>query len=144
MNLRRNTITTLEAALTETINAVGAKKLGSALRPRMDPPDAGKWIRRVAQPNRPERLTNDDLITVCAVGRRHGCHAMMWFIESRAGYKKTDPVRRADQVRQLRAARDRAEAQLKQLQEAISRAELDPMTVTLEEFADTGPMGYAE
>lgn len=131
MNLRQNQNCTLEAALTETIDVVGSKKLGSLLRPRMDVEQAGKWIRRVAKPYRAEKINIDDLITAAAIGRRHNCHALMRFIGSRAGYRIASPVQRSDQIEQLRRKAETAERELATLRSAIQSAESDPMTVTM-------------
>ena len=82
---------TLQDALDEVVKALGgAKRIGVILWPEKSADDAGRQLRHCLDPDRPEKLSLEQLALVLRMGREKGAHAGMTFLCRDAGYQ--DPV----------------------------------------------------
>lgn len=83
---------TLKSAVEALCTAAGGPKaVGHYLRPGMEPDDAGRWLARALDSTRREVLSEADLLQLCRLGRRKGCHVLMAFIAQDCGYDVPRP-----------------------------------------------------
>lgn len=81
----------------------GAKKVGSAMRPDLPADDAGRWLTKCLDHERPEKLGLTQLLWLLRHGHDAGCHVAMQFLAGEAGYTAT-PIEPQDERAELERA----------------------------------------
>lgn len=97
---------TLHDALIAAVKAAGGSKaVAAALWPSAAARDLDAARRKLAsclEPERPEKLSLDELVHVMRLARAVGCHAPMLWLARELHYSEPVPVRPRDEVDQLR------------------------------------------
>lgn len=88
----------LPDALSDVVKALGgAKAAGALLWPEKEPVDAGKLLRHCLDPDRPEKLSLEQVVLLLKLGRERRCHsAAAWLLQA-AGYREPVPVEPEDE-----------------------------------------------
>lgn len=93
---------TLQDALSEVVTALGgAKKIGALLWPEKSADDAGRQLRHALDPDRPEKVSLEQLALLLRLGREKGAHAGMYFLARDAVYQDPVAVEPEDERAQL-------------------------------------------
>lgn len=79
----------------------GAKKVGAAMRPDLAPDAAGRWVKDCLNTDRRENFHPGHVMWLLRTGRKHGCHALMHWMEEDAGYTKSTPIEPKDEAADL-------------------------------------------
>lgn len=96
---------TLQDALSEVVTALGgAKKVGVILWPEKSADDAGRQLRHALDPDRPEKVSLEQLALLLRLGREKGAHAGMNYLARDAGYQDPVAVEPEDERAQLQRA----------------------------------------
>jgi hypothetical protein len=91
-------------ALRIVIKALGGfDSVGKRLRTEMPSDKAGIWLSDATNRNRAQKLSPEQVLVIAKWGREVGCHALMDFITSDAGYEPTKPKVLAEQLAVLQA-----------------------------------------
>lgn len=87
----------MHEALRALIAALGgAKKVAAQMRPDLPADDAGRWLSKCLDSDRPEKLSLTQLLWLLRAGHDAGCHVAMQFLAAEAGYSAT-PIEPVDE-----------------------------------------------
>lgn len=108
-------------ALGSVVSALGgAKVVAMQLWPEKDPVDAGKLLRHCLNPDRPEKLSIEQVIWLMKAGRQDNCHDIATYLLRDCGYQDPIPIEpddeRAALMREFVLATERMEKLSKQMQ----------------------------
>ena len=85
-------------ALTDCVRALGGNKIvGKAMRPEKSIDDARKWLLDALNPDRPEKLSPDQVLWILREARKVGCHAAITYIARECGYADPQPLEPEDE-----------------------------------------------
>lgn len=88
----------MDEALAEVVRQLGgAKRVGAVLWPEKDPGDAGRQLRHCIDPERPEKLSVEQLLLLLRMGREARCHAAAVYLLRASGYQDPVPVSPEDE-----------------------------------------------
>jgi len=111
-------------AIRTTVQALGgSKKVGHDLWPEKSPAVAGELLNNCLNTTRPEKLGIDQLLYIAREGRRLGCHAVMEYIASDAGYQYS-PIEPKDEMAELQRQYIEAAKTIQALTSRIDRAQV--------------------
>lgn len=85
-----------EALRTLVAHLGGAKRVGSSMRPDLPGDDAGRWLSKCLDRERPEKLSLDQLLFLLRQGHDASCHVAIQFLAAEAGYTAV-PLEPADE-----------------------------------------------
>lgn len=92
----------INAALVDTIKALGGSKVvGPLLYPEKPLEAAQRALLDALNPERPARLSPEQVVFIARLARRQGCHVLMAHLCTELGYAPPVPVEPADQAAQL-------------------------------------------
>lgn len=93
---------TLNDALRELIQALGgAKRVGPLMRPEKTVDEAARWLLDCMNTDRRESLHPDHILWLMRRGRDLGCHVVINYLCSEAGYSIPAPVEPEDELAKL-------------------------------------------
>lgn len=111
----------LDDALGAVVAACGgAKVVGAKLWPEKSPETAARLLKDCLNPDRPEKLSGDQMLLLLRMGRERGCHAAMQYIASDCGYTAA-PIEPEDERAKLQRDYIEAARQMARLAERIER-----------------------
>lgn len=118
MNQQPLWIDDMRGAIQALVDVVGPKAIGAALWPKVDPADAARQVQHCLNPNRRERFSDEDLLVMLKVGRKHNCHVLAAHLMREAGYEEPRPLdlqAEAERVSQdVEALHERARKRMEQ------------------------------
>lgn len=96
------TTESIEQALTDCVRAAGGhKRVGSHLRPELDPDVAGRWLADGLNADRREKLDIRQVLVILRLGREVGCHVGMEHIATTCGYAQPHPISNQSELAEL-------------------------------------------
>ena len=114
---------TLTDALIECVKAAGGSKaVGVALWGSAGGVDvAQRRLLSCLNPERPEKLSLNEVLQILRLAREKGCHAGMEFLAAELGYTEPVPVDSKDEIAELLRQSNELRAQLVKSNERIER-----------------------
>lgn len=85
-----------EALRTLVAHLGGVKRIGAQMRPDLPADDAGRWLSKCLDRERPEKLSFEQLLYLLRLGHDAGCHVAMQYLAAEAGYHAT-PIEPLDE-----------------------------------------------
>lgn len=83
----------LYSALRATVEVLGgAKRVGAALWPAMTIQAAQQQLLNALNPDKPHKLSLDEIVHIARLGRREGVHAVMEYLCASLDYETPRPV----------------------------------------------------
>lgn len=79
----------------------GPKEAGHLLWPTKSPDAARTRILDCLNPKEPDKLSPDEIVSLCRAGREKGCHAIIEWITAEAGYTRPTPIAPQDEAAEL-------------------------------------------
>lgn len=79
----------------------GPKEAGRLLWPTKTPDAARTRILDCMNPKEPDKLDPGEIITLARAGKDHGCHAIIEWLNTEAGYAKPTPITPQDEAAEL-------------------------------------------
>lgn len=112
---------TFTDALRATVAALGGfKVVGSALWPEKPIEEGARLMADCLNPDRPHRLTPDQLCLVLKMARAKGIHLAMHWLAEDVGYQVT-PIEPRDEMAELQREFIRAAEQVEKIAKRIER-----------------------
>lgn len=79
----------------------GPKEAGRMLWPTKDVNAARTRILDCLNPKEPDKFAPDEIVALARAGREHGCHAIVEWLSTEAGYSKPTPIAPQDEAAEL-------------------------------------------
>lgn len=79
----------------------GAKEAGHILWPTKTPEAARTRLLDCLNPKEPDKLAPDEIVALARAGRDVGCHAIMHYLCTEAGYANPNPIAPNDEAAEL-------------------------------------------
>lgn len=92
----------IEDSLKSIVDAAGGpKSVGSTLWPSKKILDAARLLNHCLDPERPEKLSLDEVLLIARIGKERGVHTFMSFLANELGYTTPTPVTPEDEMTEL-------------------------------------------
>jgi hypothetical protein len=112
-------VDTLNDAVRDTARSIGLKRIAHELWPSKSEDEAARYLNDCLNPDRPQKLSGEEILVIARRGRDVGCHLITGFICMDTGYAPPQPVDPADEKaelqRQFHADVDRMERLVKRI-----------------------------
>lgn len=93
---------TFDEALVEAVRACGGSKVvGVALWPSKGVEVAQRGLLNALNPDRPEKLSTDEIVHIARLARDRDCHVVMEFLTNALGYAPPQPIAPRDEFAAL-------------------------------------------
>lgn len=113
----------LNDALIECVKACGGSKVvGAALFPEFPPDQAQRKLLDCLNPDRPHKISPEQMVLLMRMARAKGCHAAMEFLCAELGYAAPTTVEPKDEMAELMRDFNAAVALQAQIAERMEKA----------------------
>ena len=117
----------LNDALKEIMQvAGGAKSVSVLLWPEKSPDAARSRLLDCLNPDRPDKLSPDQVLLFLKIGRQKGCHAAMNYLARDAGYEDPKPVDPEDEKTKVQREFIEAQKYMSRLAARMERVGMMP------------------
>jgi len=97
-------VESLNEAIAFTARAVGFEKLASELWPAKGAKEAARYLNDCLNPERPHKLSGEEILHIARRGREIGCYLITSFINMDTGFAPPIPVDAENQKAELQRA----------------------------------------
>jgi hypothetical protein len=94
-------IDSLNDAIRDTARAIGFKRIAKEIWPVKNEEAAARHLNDCLNPDRPQELSNAEMMLIARRGREIGCHILISYLNADAGYAPPIPVDPEDQKAEL-------------------------------------------
>lgn len=112
-------IDSLNDAIRDTARALGVKRIAKELWPAKSEEEAARYLADCLNPDRPQKLSGEEIMVIARRGREVGCYLITAFINAQTGFAPPIPIdpedERAELQRQFIDGVDRLERMAKRL-----------------------------
>lgn len=116
-------------AAREVVRALGGgKAVGHLLWKSKPVGEAQTRLSNCLDPNRPEKLSPEELILLMSEGRKAGCHAIMFYVAEQCGYTRPSPLAPQDEAEELQRKFIEAVQQSRILADRLERLTKPPLS----------------
>lgn len=105
-------VESLNDAVRDTARAIGLKRVAHELWPSKSEDEAARYLNDCLNPDRPQKLSGEEILLIARRGREVGCHLIIGFACMDVGYAPPVPITPEDQEGELiRAYRESVQEQ---------------------------------
>lgn len=114
-------VDSLNDAIRDTARAIGVKRVAKELWPAKGEEEAARYLADCLNPDRPQKLSGEEILVIARRGRDVGCHLITGFICMDTGYAPPQPIAPEDAKAELQRAYIESVKEQKRIAERLER-----------------------